>query len=95
MIQELGARHEAAYLEFLRSKCASFADLRALNEQEALRETLRCMERGVEIIAQGSLGAGRLCGAEWRGGQIKIALIFQDADRSVPSAYLQRRPTAV
>ena len=62
VIQELGARHEAAYLEFLRSKRASFKDLRALNEQEALRETLRCMERGVEVIAQGSLGAGRWFG---------------------------------
>ncbi len=62
VIQELGARHEAAYLEFLRARCVSFEDLRALTEQDALRETLRFMEQGVEVIAQGSLAAGRWFG---------------------------------
>src|SRR5450432_442200 len=53
VIQELGARHEAAYLEHLRSRFTSFVDLRELDEQKVLRETVRCMERGVEVIAQG------------------------------------------
>ncbi|MDP9338434.1 MAG: nuclease, partial [Acidobacteriota bacterium] len=63
VIQELGARHEAAYLEFLRGKHASFEDLRAIHDEgEARRETLRCMEHGVDVIAQGTLGIGRWFG---------------------------------
>jgi predicted RecB family nuclease len=63
VIQELGARHEAAYLTFLRENASSFVDLRAIeNEQEALRETVSCMQQGIEVIAQGSLSAGRWFG---------------------------------
>jgi len=62
VIQELGERHEAAYLELLRSQHESFVDLRDFNEQQALSETIRCMEQGVEVIAQGGLAAGRWFG---------------------------------
>jgi len=63
VIQELGARHEAAYLDFLRGKGLSVVDLRAIeNEQQAVAETRACMERGVEVIAQGSLACGRWFG---------------------------------
>ena len=63
VIQELGERHEAAYLEFLRERCGTFQDLREIkSEERALRETIACMERGVEVIAQGSLTAGRWFG---------------------------------
>jgi predicted RecB family nuclease len=63
VIQELGARHEAAYLAFLREKGHSFVDLRSIgNEQNALSETLLCMQKGVDVIAQGSLATGRWYG---------------------------------
>jgi predicted RecB family nuclease len=63
VIQELGFRHEAAYLHFLREKGASIVDLRSIkDEQDALLETRSCMERGVEFIAQGSLAVGRWFG---------------------------------
>jgi predicted RecB family nuclease len=63
VIQQLGLRHEAAYLRFLQDKGLSFADLREIkDESQALAETLAAMERGVEVIAQGSLAAGRWFG---------------------------------
>src|SRR5260370_32383544 len=63
VIQELGLRHEAEYLKFLQAKNLSFADLRELrDEQAALAETLSSMQRGVEVIAQGSLAVGRWFG---------------------------------
>ena len=63
VIQQLGERHEAAYLAHLRATCGSFEDLREIkSEEQALRETLAGMERGVEVIAQGSLSAGRWFG---------------------------------
>ena len=63
VIQQLGLRHEAAYLRFLQDKGLSFADLREIkDESRALAETLAAMERGVEVIAQGSLAAGRWFG---------------------------------
>ena len=62
IIQELGLRHEAAYLQSLRDAGHSFVDLRDRNEREAIAETLSCMRRGVDVIAQGSLASGRWFG---------------------------------
>ncbi len=63
VIQELGLRHEAAYLRLLQDKGMSLVDLREIeDEQQALAETLSCMKRGVEVIAQGSLAVGRWFG---------------------------------
>src|SRR5580704_8278546 len=63
VIQQLGLRHEAAYLRFLQDKGLSFADLREIkDETQALAETLAAMERGVEVIAQGSLAVGHWFG---------------------------------
>ena len=63
VIQELGLRHESDYLNFLRQKGASVEDLRGVqNEEQALLQTRLCMERGTEIIAQGSLTVGRWFG---------------------------------
>jgi len=46
VIQELGMRHEAAYLQSLKEKGASLVDLREIkSEQQALAETISCMER--------------------------------------------------
>jgi predicted RecB family nuclease len=56
-------RHEAAYLRLLQGKGMSMVDLREIeDEQRAIVETLSCMEKGVEIIAQGSLTTGRWFG---------------------------------
>jgi predicted RecB family nuclease len=63
VIQELGLRHEAAYLEFLRDKGIAITDLRAIdNDASSLLETRRCMNAGAELIAQGTLQAGRWFG---------------------------------
>lgn len=63
VIQELGARHEAEYLKFLRETGVSVVELQALkDEQQSIRETISCMEKGMEAIAQGSLLSGRWFG---------------------------------
>jgi len=63
VIQELGLRHEAAHLDFLRGQGFAVVDLRSIkDEQESLLETRRCMEEGGEVIAQGTLGVGRWFG---------------------------------
>src|SRR5579859_378727 len=62
VIQELGLRHEAAYLRSLRDTEVSFVDLRDLSEQQALAETIAAMRQGVAVIAQGALASGRWFG---------------------------------
>src|SRR5580693_3675124 len=65
VIQELGLRHEAAYLKHLRGLGLAVENLEALdhkNEKRLLEETLALMERGVDVIAQGALRDG-----EWFG----------------------------
>jgi predicted RecB family nuclease len=63
VIQELGLRHEAAYVRHLQDAGLAVEDLRGIkDEQEAIRQTLACMERGVEVIAQGSLSTERWFG---------------------------------
>lgn len=63
VIQELGLRHEAAYLGFLRAQGIAVIDLRSIkDEQDSLLETRRCMEQGAEVIAQGTLGVSRWFG---------------------------------
>jgi hypothetical protein len=55
VIRELGLRHEAAYLRLFQDKGMSLLDLREIeDEQQALAKALSCMERGVEVIAQGT-----------------------------------------
>lgn len=63
VIQELGLRHEAEYLNFLRNQGVGVEDLRAVEtDRQAITETQSCMKRGVEVIAQGSLAVGRWFG---------------------------------
>jgi uncharacterized protein len=62
VIQELGLRHEAAYLQSLRDAGLSFVDLRKMSEQQGASETLSCMRRGVEVIAQGTITSGQWFG---------------------------------
>src|SRR5580692_5505967 len=63
VIQELGLRHEAAYLASLTRRGFSVADLRGLrNDETAAAETRTRMEAGVDVIAQGTLAVGRWFG---------------------------------
>src|ERR1700689_704258 len=75
VIRELGLRHEARYFAFLEKNGLDVLNLGAQvedlgsragwkpalpgDEGRIVQETLRAMERGVEVIAQGALRAGR------------------------------------
>src|ERR1700676_3250605 len=65
VIQELGLRHETAYLAHLSKQGLMVENLGTINhkeEERLLTETLALMERGAEVIAQGALSDG-----EWFG----------------------------
>jgi predicted RecB family nuclease len=65
VIQELGLRHETAYLAHLSGQGLVVENLGTINHKEEKRlltETLTLMERGAEVIAQGALSDG-----EWFG----------------------------
>ena len=63
VIQELGLRHEAAYLASLIERGFSVADLRGFrNDETAAAETRTRMEAGIDVIAQGTLAVGRWFG---------------------------------
>jgi predicted RecB family nuclease len=65
VIQELGLRHEAAYLADLAARglvVEHLGETDLKDEERLLAETLALMERGAQVIAQGALGDG-----EWFG----------------------------
>ncbi len=65
VIQELGLRHEKAYLAHLLAQGLKVENLGHIDhkeEERLLAETLELMERGAEVIAQGALSDG-----EWFG----------------------------
>src|SRR5260221_68469 len=65
VIQELGLRHEKAYLALLLAQGLKVENLGHIDhkkEERLLQETLALMERGAEVIAQGALSDG-----EWFG----------------------------
>jgi len=65
VIQELGLRHEAAYLAHLSAQGLVVENLGRIDHKEEERlqaETLALMERGAQVIAQGALSDG-----EWFG----------------------------
>jgi predicted RecB family nuclease len=62
VIQELGLRHERRYLEFLRRSGLDVLNLGGMDEGRIVDATLRAMEAGVEVIAQGALRVGRWFG---------------------------------
>jgi predicted RecB family nuclease len=64
VIQELGLRHEALYLEHLSKQGLAVETLGDIDPREArlLGETLALMERGAEVIAQGALRDGQWFG---------------------------------
>ncbi len=64
VIRELGKRHEAAYLEHLKTQeKAEVVNLAGIeDEPEVLEETKRLMREGAEVIAQGALSDGNWFG---------------------------------
>src|SRR6516162_1090211 len=63
VIQELGKRHEAAYLKCLEDKGLQVVRLPEHgNEEELVADTWRLMAQGVTVIAQGALRDGRWFG---------------------------------
>jgi uncharacterized protein len=65
VIQELGLRHETAYLTHLAAQGLTVENLEHFEhheEQRLIAETLALMDRGAEVIAQGALSDG-----EWFG----------------------------
>jgi len=65
VIQELGLRHEAAYLAHLSELGLAVENLGQINHKDEgrlLAETIALMERGAQVIAQGALSDG-----EWFG----------------------------
>jgi predicted RecB family nuclease len=64
VIRELGKRHEVAYLaHWARKKNAPVENLDPIKDESVLvRETLRLMEAGAELIAQGALADGNWFG---------------------------------
>ena len=65
VIQELGLRHEKAYLLHLAAQGLTVENLGHIEhreEQRLMAETLALMDRGADVIAQGALSDG-----EWFG----------------------------
>jgi uncharacterized protein len=65
VIQELGLRHETAYLAHLAAQGLTVENLGHIEhhqEQRLIAETLALMDRGAEVIAQGALSDGQWFG---------------------------------
>lgn len=63
VLQQRGAEHEDAYLTHLESSGLAVVNLRGFDDdQKACLETRAAMEKGVEVIAQGTLATGRWFG---------------------------------
>ena len=79
VIQELGLRHEAAYLAHLREQGLNVENLGSIdrkNEERLVEETLALMERGVDVIAQGALRDG-----EWFGRPDVLQRVARDGGK--------------
>lgn len=63
IIQELGLQHEEAYVRFLEKSGLNVVILRDVTDETlALAQTLSHMEKGADVIAQGTLSKGRWLG---------------------------------
>src|SRR6267143_6500540 len=79
VIQELGLRHEAAYLAHLSAQGLVVENLGHIDHKEEARllaETLALMERGAQVIAQGALSDG-----EWFGRPDVLRRVEKHSDR--------------
>jgi predicted RecB family nuclease len=79
VIQELGLRHEKAYLAHLAARGLRVENLGQIEhhqEQRLLAETLALMDRGAEVIAQGALSYG-----EWFGRPDVLRRVEKPSER--------------
>jgi uncharacterized protein len=79
VIQELGLRHEAAYLAHLSAQGLVVENLGCIDhkeEERLLAETLALMERGAQVIAQGALSDG-----EWFGRPDVLRMVEKPSKR--------------
>ena len=95
IIQELGLRHEAAYLASLTSSGFLVADLREVHDDEmAVAETLKCMASGIDVIAQGTLAVGRWFGRPDALRRVTKPSVFGDWSYEVYDCKLARETKA-
>jgi predicted RecB family nuclease len=95
VIQELGLRHEAAYLASLTERGFSIADLRGFrNDETAAAETRARMEAGVDVIAQGTLAVGRWFGRPDVLRKVPLPSAFGDWSYEVYDCKLARETKA-
>jgi predicted RecB family nuclease len=95
VIQELGLRHEAAYLASLAGRGFSVADLRGFrNDETAAAETRTRMEAGVDVIAQGTLAVGRWFGRPDLLRKVPKPSVFGDWSYEVYDCKLARETKA-
>jgi predicted RecB family nuclease len=95
VIQELGLRHEAAYLASLARLGLSVADLREFrNDETAASETRTRMEAGVDVIAQGTLAVGRWFGRPDLLRKVSKPSVFGDWSYEVYDCKLARETKA-
>jgi len=95
VIQELGLRHEAAYLASLTERGFSVADLRGFrNDETAAAETRTRMEAGVDVIAQGTLAVGRWFGRPDLLRKVPKPSVFGDWSYEVYDCKLSRETKA-
>jgi uncharacterized protein len=79
VIQELGLRHETAYLAHLSAQGLTVENLGHIDhkeEERLLAETLALMDRGAEVIAQGALSDG-----EWFGRPDVLRRVEKPSER--------------
>src|SRR5579864_9846321 len=95
VIQELGLRHEAAYLASLAEGGFSVADLRGFrNDETSASETRTRMEAGVDVIAQGTLAVGRWFGRPDLLRKVSKPSVFGDWSYEVYDCKLSRETKA-
>jgi uncharacterized protein len=95
VIQELGLRHEAAYLASLTERGFSVADLRGFrNDETAAAETQTRMQSGVDVIAQGTLAVGRWFGRPDLLRKVPKPSVFGDWSYEVYDCKLARETKA-
>jgi predicted RecB family nuclease len=95
VIQELGLRHEAAYLASLTKRGFSVADLRGFgNDETAAAETQTQMKRGVDVITQGTLAVGRWFGRPDILRKVSKPSVFGDWSYEVYDCKLARETKA-
>ncbi|MBI1823787.1 MAG: TM0106 family RecB-like putative nuclease, partial [Nitrospirae bacterium] len=94
LIGEKGSQHEKAYLQKLKQSGVHIADLSAVKGDRAnrVKETLKAMESGAELIYQGALSFGNLTGQADFLKKVKLRTRFGDYGYEVMDAKLAHLP---